>query len=154
MAKHRASPNQADLFAGMPHVDPTVPASLSGSPFQTAKAVSEILKEDPRSREVIAAEMSVLLQQDVSKAMLDAYASPGREDHNISFDRMIGLIAATGDIDVLDRLLQQRLGVRIVGRNGLMLAEIGNIDRQIAQMKARRKKLETIAMPAGEGLHK
>lgn len=150
MAKSKPHPGQLDMFGAMPVVDPTAPAALAASPFQTARAVSEILKDDPRSREVIAAEMSVLLEQEVSKAMLDAYASPGREDHNISFDRLKALIAVTGRIDILGRELRS-IGVSVVDGNGLMLAEIGHIDREIAAMMARKKLLQTIAKPVGEG---
>jgi len=153
VAKGKANPNQFDMFGAMPAVDPTVPASLAGSPYQTARAVGEILKDDPRSRDVIAAEMTVLLDQEVSKAMLDAYASPGRDGHNISFDRMKALIVVTGRIDILRRELRA-IGVSVVDGNGLMLAEIGHIDREIAAMTARKKMLQSIAQPVGEATRK
>ncbi len=153
MAKARAHPGQIDMFGAMPAVDPTRPASLAGSRFQTCRAVADILKDDNRSREVIAAEMTVLLEQEVSKAMLDAYTSPGREDHNISFDRMKALIAVTGRVDILDRELRS-IGVSAMDGNGLLLAELGHLDRQEAEIRARRRKLQAIAKPAGEALNK
>lgn len=63
-----------------------------------AHAVSETLSESKLSREVIASRMSEFLGEDVSKNMLDAYASEAREDHTISYVRLLALIHVTEDV--------------------------------------------------------
>lgn len=148
MARKRpAHPGQADLFDVVPVV-PTGPAALAGSRHQTAHAVAQVLKEDPRTREVIAAEMSVLMDEEISKAMLDAYASPARDGHNISWDRMKALIVVTGRIDILRREIAT-IGVTVVDGNGLMLAELGHIDREMEMLKQRRRTIQALAQPIG-----
>jgi hypothetical protein len=65
---------------------------------KVARAVSETLKDCGRSREDVAKDMSAWLGEDVSKAMLDAYASEAREEHTISYVRLLALVHATGDV--------------------------------------------------------
>ncbi|MCJ8142930.1 hypothetical protein MKI84_08375 [Ancylobacter sp. A5.8] len=77
-----------------------------------ALAVAEVLEGQQRSREEIADEMSTYLGGEaVSKAMLDNYASQAKDEHTISFARLVALCAVTGDhrplqlaLDPLDRV--------------------------------------------------
>ncbi len=66
-----------------------------------ARAVSETLKESDLSREEIASKMSDWLEEDVSRNMLDAYASEAREEHTITYLRIIALIHVTGDSRIM-----------------------------------------------------
>ena len=102
MAKTRASADQFAFTFDAPQ-PATLPAALAGVDARVARTVAEVLKNDDRDRLVIAAAMSVLLDEEVSKAMLDAYASPARDGHNISFARMLALIAVTNRFDLLAR---------------------------------------------------
>ena len=52
-------------------------------------------------REQIAAKMSEWLGKDVSKHMLDAYASEAREEQTIPFLRVLALLHVTGDVRLL-----------------------------------------------------
>src|SRR3546814_15251991 len=90
MAKARAS-NQLAFAFDLPKAA-RHPAAMAGSDARTARMVGEILNSDPRAREVIAAEMSVLLDDQVSKAMLDAWSAPGKDAHTISWSRLLALI--------------------------------------------------------------
>lgn len=76
-----------------------------------ARAIAETLRECNRPREEIAAAMSTWLGEEVSKNMLDAYASEARSEHTISYLRLLALIHVTEDI----RLLQ--LGAELFGRS-------------------------------------
>lgn len=76
-----------------------------------AKAVSETLKSARMPRGQVAAKMSDWLGEDVSKNMLDAYASEAREEHTIPFLRVLALLHVTGDV----RLLQ--LGAELFGHS-------------------------------------
>ncbi|MGQ4827442.1 hypothetical protein, partial [Enterococcus faecalis] len=46
------------------------PAELAGFEAQISRAVSQMLKEDSRSREILAAEVGELLDEDISAHML------------------------------------------------------------------------------------
>lgn len=63
-----------------------------------AHAVAATFSESPLSRDEIAQKMTEFLGEDVSKHMLDAYASEAREDHTIPYHRLLALVYATGDI--------------------------------------------------------
>lgn len=126
------------------------PASSDGAlarlPAITASAVAEILKGDPRSRFDIAGAVSKLMDEDVSKLMLDAYASEARDGHRISFDRMLALVAATGRYDVL-RAALRRIGADLLVGEEVYLAEIGNLESQKRAIDTRLRMLKSEATP-------
>ncbi|WP_312251044.1 hypothetical protein, partial [Sphingobium yanoikuyae] len=132
MAKTRASADQFAFTFDAPQ-PATLPAALAGVDARVARTVAEVLKNDDRDRLVIAAAMSVLLDEEVSKAMLDAYASPARDGHNISFARMLALIAVTNRFDLLDRELRA-IGAAVLVGEEIYTAEIGHIDSEIEKL--------------------
>lgn len=76
--------------------------SISG---RLSKAVALTMDECEMTREQIAAAMSEIIKGNVSKGMLDAYASEARE-HSISAVRLAALIEVTGDARALNALLE------------------------------------------------
>lgn len=74
-----------------------------------ARAVAETLHDCEISRDDIAASMSEWLDEDVSKNMLNNYASEAQSDHTIPYLRLLALTHVTGDI----RLLQ--IGAEMFG---------------------------------------
>ena len=71
-----------------------------------SKAIAKTLADDGRSRDVIAEAMSELLEEPISRGMLDNYASQEKE-HAISALRLAGLVAVTGDARTLNTLLAE-----------------------------------------------
>jgi len=65
--------------------------------MRIARAVSQALKDASLSREAAAEQMSEFLGDEVSKNMLDAYASAARDSHTISFERLVALCAVLDD---------------------------------------------------------
>lgn len=143
MAKSRPAANQFAFTFDAPQ-PATLPAALAGIDARIARTVAEILKEDDRDRSVIAAQMTVLLAEEVSKAMLDAYASPARDGHNISFSRMLALIAVTNRFDLLDRETRP-IGAAVLVGEEIFTAEIGHIDSEISKLQQRKKDLARLA---------
>jgi len=90
---------------------PDAPVRTQDVSQTIAKAVSQTLADDGRSREDIAAAMSDYLSEQVSKAMLDAYASPARETHAISLERAIALMAVTRDARLIGEVLPKEYAV-------------------------------------------
>lgn len=151
MGKRRASIDPAQLGFTF---DPPVPASrerdLAGLDRVVAATVALALKEDTRSRFEIAGAVSALLDEEVSKAMLDAYASEGREQHNVSAARLLALISVTERFDLLDALVR-RIGAALLVGDELHAARLGHLKAQERALRAEIKKLEQAATPIDRG---
>jgi len=89
-----------------------------------ALAVSETLKESEMSREEIANGMTEWLGEEMSKNMLDAYASQSREEHSISLLRVLALLHVTGDMRLL-QLAADLFGHSVIENRYLPWVEVG-----------------------------
>ncbi len=83
-----------------------------------SRMVAEVMRESGLSRDELAPAMSAFLGHPVSKAMLDAYATQARGDHNISLARAIALVAVTKDARVIGTELDP-LGLAVVPKRDL-----------------------------------
>lgn len=118
--------------------------ALSGIEKRVSSAIGHILKRDHRNRYQISAEMSRLLDDDVSKFMLDAYAAEGRELHNISAGRFLALILATGSFDILREFCLE-IGADLVIGDEVLTAKLGHIQALKAQLAEQEKALKKLA---------
>lgn len=127
-----------------------VPASarrdgeLAGIERRIASAIALILKDEPRSRYDVAADMSRILDDDVSKMMLDAYASEARDTHNISAGRLLAVVAVTGRYDVLRAILRP-IGADLIVGEEILTVELGHIRAQQAKLAKREAEIRKIA---------
>lgn len=117
---------------------------LMGIDRQLSSAVALMLKEDDRDRFDVAAAVSRLLDQDVSKSMLDKYSSETSEEHNISAGRFFALVAATGRYDLLEALLR-KIGCALVVGEEVLTVELGHVSAQIERLQARQRQLKKAA---------
>jgi hypothetical protein len=126
MARVRSDHKTLDLLSWQPSSprverfdEQTVRAATING--KVSLAVSRILmdakarSEEPLEREDVARRMSDFLGEDVSKHMIDAYASQSREDHKISVVRAVALMHATQDYRLLT-LLAEELGLTVIPR--------------------------------------
>lgn len=143
MPKGRVHPDQLGFVFEAPRA-PSGAAALAGLEARICSTVGSILNSTPRAREVIAAEMSVILSEEVSKAMLDAYASPARAEHKVPMSRFLALVAVTGRHDLLDPILREIGAALLVGEE-VMTARLGQIDREIARLREEKTKLAATA---------
>lgn len=139
MPKARAHPNQLGFTFAEP-VAREGAAGLAGLEAMVCRTVGSILASDSRPREYIAAEMSILLDEDVSKSMLDAYSSPARADHKVPMSRFLALVQVTKRHDLLDPILRE-IGAAILIGAEVKTARLGQIDREIARLREEQKKL-------------
>ena len=144
MGKRRGDPGQ--LAFGFDVPSPALAGSLAGDDARVSRMVADILHGDPRPREIIAAQMSLMLDADVSKAMLDAYASPGRADHSISYSRMKALIAVTTRHDLLDRDMRSIGAALLVGEE-IRTARLGHLRARKAELEAEIRAVERSVQP-------
>ncbi|MDE1917637.1 MAG: hypothetical protein KGJ57_18340 [Sphingomonadales bacterium] len=143
MPKAKAHPAQIGFDFEMPH-PASAPAALAGLERQICAEVGVILNSDSRPRELIAAEVSVLLGEEVSRAMLDAYSSPAREGHKVPMSRFLALVAVTQRYDRLDLLLRP-IGAAVLVGEEIHTARLGHIDREIAKLKEEQARLKSRA---------
>lgn len=127
---------------------PSRSGGLAGLGRQVASAVSYALKDDDRTRDEIAGALSAMVDQPVSKFMLDAYASEARDQHAISVDRFLALIAVTNRYDLLDALVRQIGAALLVGEE-IYTARIGDIETRIARLQDELKAAKRLAQPIG-----
>lgn len=103
---------------------------------QVSELVGEILKGSELDRYEIAARMSRLSGDDVSKHMLDAWASPARTDHNLPFYRA-ALLEEVCACHVLTNWQVLQRGGRVAYGREALLAELGR-QESIASSAAKR----------------
>lgn len=149
MTRKQANPNQFGFVFDPPR-PASAPAELAGLERQVSRAVSAMLKDDVRAREVLAAEMTLLLEDEVSRHMLDAYASPARPEHKVPASRLFALVAVTNRFDLLDQVLRH-IGAAVLVGDEVHTARLGQIDRKIAELTAERKRIAAQAPIIMEG---
>lgn len=151
MKKRRASIDASQLgFTFDPPVPAQRDADLAGLDRVVAASVAEALKGDARSRFEVAGAVSALLDEPVSKLMLDAYASEAREDHNISGARLLAVIAVTERFDLLDALVR-RIGAALLVGEELHAARLGHLQAQKDRIDAEIRKLRVATQPIERG---
>ena len=105
-----------------------------------SRAVSQALSACDLPREKVAEAMSDYLGVDVSKNMLDAYASQARETHTITLERFIALVEVTGQLGLLG-FVAEAFGLVVVPAKYAELIELHFIDEQRAELERRRHAL-------------
>lgn len=123
-------------------------ADLAGLGRVIAAGVARALREENRSRHEVAGAMSALLDEEVTKAMLDAYASEARDQHNISAGRFFAFVAVTRRYDILDHVMRRIGAAALVGEE-LVTARAGHVKARIDELKAELKDIERQVRPIG-----
>lgn len=146
MSKRFKDTQTLDLFEQVypvrrpPVISHTV--DLSG---KIKRLVSLILKESPKSREQLAAEMSEAMDcPSFSKAMLDNYSSEANELHQIPLYRFIVLVRVAKAGWAWDELLKDD-GYTVLFGEEALLAERGRVQQQIEELRKYQKELERSA---------
>lgn len=102
-----------------------------------SRAVAATLREAEIGREEVAERMGEYLGEEVSKNMLDAYASQAREAHNITLARAFALLHATGDARILGAELKT-FGLAIIPERYLAAVEEAMWAEQEERARQRR----------------
>lgn len=152
MTARRAHPDQLDLLSWQ-RPEPVArfeerevrARSLAG---RIARGVAVAMRECALSRDEIAARMSDYLGQPVGVPMLNAYASPSRDDHRIGAVRLIALIHVTGDRRLME-LLANEFGWAVIERRYLTLIDIAAVQEREDELRQTRKALRRTARREG-----
>lgn len=138
----RRDPNTIDMFSEWqpPKVAVSLPPEVTHGgnlASQIARATGRALRACPLSRDEIAIRMSDYLGEEVSKNMLDAYASEAREAHRITLERFIALIAVTEQHGLLGFVAEQ-FGLVVIPERYSDLIELHFIEEQERRLAARK----------------
>lgn len=89
----------------------------------------------------ITAEMSRLLDREITVHMLNAYTSRSREEHFPPLDTAIAFDLATGGVTLL-KLYADLCGCNISVGKEVLLTELGRIDQLESEIKKQKKAIE------------
>lgn len=131
-----------DMFTGWKPPKVSVgfePGAISGNRLSSriSRAIAKAMKDCGKNRPTIAGLMSERLGSKVTETMLEAYASEAKVDHNITVERFLALIHATGKTELLG-FLAEGFDMAVVPRkyeNVIELALIEDHERMVATRK-------------------
>lgn len=113
-----------------------------------AQAISKALHDDGRPRREIARQMRIVSADDaISEFMLNHYASPGKDQHDIPMTRLNALIRVTGAHWLLN-VGCEGLDVSIQVGADVHYTQRGMLERQREEIEARIRSLALPDMPA------
>ncbi|MDO9625173.1 MAG: hypothetical protein Q7J46_14420 [Pseudomonas sp.] len=139
--RHGKDDRTIDIFA-VPQPVLAVPG-CGNYAVQISELVSEMLKGSELDRYEIAARMSRLSGDDVSKNMLDAWASPARADHNLPLYRAALLEEVCASHVLTDWQVNLRGGRVAYGREALD-AELGRLERVASDASRKARELKRL----------
>lgn len=138
-------PHTLDLFADWTPPKITVgfaPGSIPGNNLSSriSRAIAKALKESELDRATVAGRMSEELGTTITVAMLDAYASEAKTDHNITVERFVALVRATGKKELLG-FLAEDFDLAVVPRRYENVIELALIEDHQRMIELRRRTL-------------
>lgn len=116
---------------------------IRGNSFEhhLSRAVSVSLDECPLSRAEVAERMGDIMGIRISENVLNAYASPARERHQISVPHFDALVCVTGDRQLLEFLCEPR-GLAVIERRYLPVVELAYLDAHQHDLARRKRALQ------------
>lgn len=102
-------------------------------------SISQAIKNSPLSRYQIAARMSELVGQDITKTMLDSWTAESKENHRMPAIFVPAFCEATTDTAPL-MLLSKPVKVFCLPGPEALRAEIQRLDEEIARKQREKKK--------------
>jgi len=103
--------------------------------------VSEVLRQCPLSRYQVAARMSELVGQDITKSMLDSWTAESKEQHRFPAVFLPAFCAAVGSTELL-MMLGTPCGAFVLPGPEALRAEIKRIEEEILAKQAEKRKRE------------
>jgi hypothetical protein len=141
--KQRIDINQPSLFDILKNYQEenqtTRPAGSFDIDRQFRELISQALKNCPLSRWQVAARMSELTGQEITKAMLDSWTAESKEDHRFPAIFLPAFCEATGCSEPL-MMLGKLVGVFVLPGPEALRAEIQRIEEEINRKQTEKRK--------------
>jgi len=138
MARNHRDSLTGDLFA-----IPRAPADLPGSldyANELCGALTQAIKQSPRSRAEIAARMSDLTGSRITDDMLNAWTSTAHDRHRFPFEYAAAFEVAC-ETTALQELLARKRGSKVLVGKEALDAELGRVRRQKNDLAAQERQL-------------
>jgi hypothetical protein len=131
----------ADMFE-IPTEASKLPGALNIN-TQLRALISEEIKRSPLSRYQIAARMSELTGEDISKHQLDSWTAESREGWRFPLEYLPALEVAL-ETHAASRFIAEIRGCRLLVGRDVLVAELGKIGKQKGELARREKTLKKI----------
>lgn len=132
-----------DMFE-VPMAPEAVPGSLNYD-AELRGVLTQMLQGVQMSRHEVAARISDLTGDDVTKFMLDSWAAESREGHRFPLKYLIPIEVVCNSFALTQWLAKRRGGTFLAGRDSL-LAEMGRLVRAEGELKAKKTALKAQLM--------
>lgn len=110
------------------------------------RALNDAIKECPLSRHQIVGEMSHLLNEEISKSMLDSWTAESRDDRHIPAEYLPAFCKVTGNFEALE-VLNRKAGLFAMAGSEAVRSEIHKMReearRLLREVRKREELLET-----------
>ncbi|MEP2705236.1 MAG: hypothetical protein ABJQ71_01130 [Roseibium sp.] len=119
------------------------PGTICGNRLSSriSRAIAKALKDCDKDRATIAGQMSERLGTKVTLATLDAYASEAKTGNNITVERFLALIHATGATELLG-FIASDFDMAVVPRKYENVIELALIEDQQKTIELHKKNLQ------------
>lgn len=135
--------NQLSLFETLKFLQEREAVSKSAGSMDIDRffreAISEALKNCPLSRYQVAARMSELTGQEITKAMLDSWTAESKEGHRFPAIFLPAFCEAVGCSEPL-KILGRLVGVFVLPGPEALRAEIRRLEEEIGKKQQEKKK--------------
>jgi len=135
--------NQLSLFETLKFLQEREAVSKSAGSMDIDRffreAISESLKNCPLSRYQVAARMSELTGQEITKAMLDSWTAESKEGHRFPAIFLPAFCEAVGCSEPL-KILGRLVGVFVLPGPEALRAEIRRLEEEIGKKQQEKKK--------------
>ena len=102
--------------------------------------ISQGLKRTPLSRYQIAAQISELTGQEVTKWQLDSWTAESKEGHRPPMEILPAFCRATGAYDLL-RFLCEKAGCYMIEGEDILLTELGRLQKMRNELRAKEREI-------------
>lgn len=140
MSRSRTDALTGELFSAIPQA---VPAVAGAFDFRkpVAELVAGMLANAKRDRYDVAAKISRLCDHESSKALLDSYTAPSREECNLPLWKVPALEVSCNSHAITEWLVGVH-GGRVLWGADVLAANLGEIEGRIQQLQEQRKHLK------------
>ena len=107
--------------------------------YQLQGVITQCVKRCPFSRWQIAARMSELLNQDISKYMLDTWTAESKEYHRFPAEYLPAFCQAVGSVEPL-KILAEKAGVFVLQGPEALRSEIRKLEEEIKRLQKEKQK--------------
>jgi len=107
--------------------------------YQLQGIITQCIKRCPLSRWQIAGKMSELLNQEITKYMLDTWTAESKEYHRFPAEYLPAFCAAVSSFEPL-RILAEKANVFVVPGAEALRAEIRRLEEEIRRLQKEKQK--------------